>query len=491
MARTFRTRDPNFEPDIIVIGSGMAGLCTASLLSRYGNKVMVLEQHDEVPGGSMHSFKLGSEWVCSGWHYIGKLIGPTRLVWNELTDYQQMLHDPQEVFDTNHGVGSLTATNFEQKMMIKLSEFDRITKYCNFLVLVKLLWWPLAWCVWAIYVLFGFRREVCMPYGEWCKKVSGQSKEHEIWWTQRGDHGMKREETIAIVGGVICDHYCRGVSHVDGGITETVRRICERIKSRGGCVLIQAPVQEIVVDNGAVRGVRVHGQFIAAKQVVCSNVFTAANLLKPPPEEFRYALTCGPSAAHGCVFMSITGKRPSDLGLPSGNVWIDDKWFISHKESPTGTVVYIIWQSPYFPRGGDYESRKDRVTQEALNEICKIFPKLKECTQDTDSSTPATTEHYLASQLGCSYGLAMEKRRFGEYKMVRALSPETTVPGLFLTGQDVMFPGIIGAMMDGVLTAQVIAHPGWRGLFHNVVSDIAADAKARKSREEQEAKKDK
>ena len=41
--------------DSIIIGSGVGGLAAAICLSRAGQKVLILEQHD-VPGGWCHSF---------------------------------------------------------------------------------------------------------------------------------------------------------------------------------------------------------------------------------------------------------------------------------------------------------------------------------------------------------------------------------------------------------------------------------------------------
>lgn len=56
--------------DVIVIGSGMGGMTTATALSRLGHKVLLLEQAQSI-GGLTHAFtRNGSTWDV-GLHYCG------------------------------------------------------------------------------------------------------------------------------------------------------------------------------------------------------------------------------------------------------------------------------------------------------------------------------------------------------------------------------------------------------------------------------------
>jgi ribulose 1,5-bisphosphate synthetase/thiazole synthase len=45
------------EADVVIIGSGIAGLCCGSLLAKYGYKVHVCESHYHA-GGAAHAFEV-------------------------------------------------------------------------------------------------------------------------------------------------------------------------------------------------------------------------------------------------------------------------------------------------------------------------------------------------------------------------------------------------------------------------------------------------
>ena len=51
--------------DVVVVGSGIGGLCCGALLAHYGKKVCLLESHEHV-GGCAHGFKRGGYTLDSG-----------------------------------------------------------------------------------------------------------------------------------------------------------------------------------------------------------------------------------------------------------------------------------------------------------------------------------------------------------------------------------------------------------------------------------------
>ncbi|CAM9672144.1 unnamed protein product [Choristocarpus tenellus] len=56
---------PEDEADVVVIGSGISGLCAAALLATYGKKVIVCESHTQA-GGCAHGFERGGYKFDSG-----------------------------------------------------------------------------------------------------------------------------------------------------------------------------------------------------------------------------------------------------------------------------------------------------------------------------------------------------------------------------------------------------------------------------------------
>jgi all-trans-retinol 13,14-reductase len=71
--------------DVIIIGGGLGGLCSAVICAKEGKKVLVLEQHSK-PGGYLHSFYRNGFRFETGFHFVPELgrNGILEYYWNYL-----------------------------------------------------------------------------------------------------------------------------------------------------------------------------------------------------------------------------------------------------------------------------------------------------------------------------------------------------------------------------------------------------------------------
>ena len=75
-----------------------------------------------------------------------------------------------------------------------------------------------------------------------------------------------------------------------------------------------------------------------------------------------------------------------------------------------------------------------------------------------------TNKYYLAQPHGELYGLDHDMQRMNPWMTAR-LRPKTDIPGLYLTGQDILSCGFTGALYAGLLTAGAV-------LERNVFTDL-------------------
>lgn len=111
-----------------------------------------------------------------------------------------------------------------------------------------------------------------------------------------------------------------------------------------------------------------------------------------------------------------------------------------------------------------YRILKKKFRKILLEYIYKVYPKVKSHVRSSEEyfdeldgikyfmASPSTVKHYLNSVNGECYGMDATIDRFDD----RNLRPETSIKGLWLTGQDIVSLGFSGAMWSGVLTANCI-----------------------------------
>jgi all-trans-retinol 13,14-reductase len=122
-------------------------------------------------------------------------------------------------------------------------------------------------------------------------------------------------------------------------------------------------------------------------------------------------------------------------------------------------MVFAEWASVAdFAEGGaeerpaEWAALKQNVEATLMAFFTEKFPALAPLVVYRELGTPLATALFTRHEKGGFYGVETTPRRV----LSEALNPRTPVPGLFLTGQDVMTPGIAGALYGGMLGAAAI-----------------------------------
>ena len=95
------------SPRVVVIGAGIAGLCTAVYARKCGYQVEVIEQHDSA-GGLATSWRRGDYTfeTCLHWFTGAKPKGALNAQWREVFDVERLRFVYHEEFarvETEHG----------------------------------------------------------------------------------------------------------------------------------------------------------------------------------------------------------------------------------------------------------------------------------------------------------------------------------------------------------------------------------------------------
>jgi all-trans-retinol 13,14-reductase len=499
---------PNY--DAIVIGSGMGGLTTAALLSDLGKKVCVLEQH-YTAGGYTHSYeRAGYEWDV-GVHYIGEVGAPTRtrklfdylsggeLKWAPMDDEYDRFYIGDKVFNAVAG-----KKEFRENLVRQFpNEAEAIDRYIALLnrsgdALSAFGMGrgmpPLAAA--AISPWLAWKRRGAYRRTTW-EVLSQLTDDEDLIATlcgQWGDMGLPPKRSPFMAHAMIARHYLYGGYYPVGGSWRIADTIIPKIQAGGGEVFTYAKVNEIVVEDDRVAGVRMQdGHVIECDCVISSaGVNNTFNHLVPEDIASRKGYlhkleTVEPSMGHLGVYIGLQGTA-KEIGLPRTNSWIypshdydaavdrflDDPdapfpvvylSFPSAKDPdyenrhPGTSTIEIVAPAPYEwfdkwqdatwgKRGEDYEALKTRFGERLMDVLYEKVPQARGKVDYYEVSTPLSTNWFGGYQKGELYGLA----HTGERLEQDWLRPKTRIPGLWLTGQDILTCGVTGAMMAGLIT---------------------------------------
>ena len=520
VGKRYRSTRVDADYDVIVIGSGIGGLCSAALLSQMGKKVLVLEQH-YTAGGFTHAYEReGYEWDV-GVHYIGDMgrksqgrglfdyISGGQLKWAEMDPVYDRIILGDEHFDFVAG-----KENFKNSLKLQFPDdtvaidqyvdlVTTTTKYMAAVSQTKAMPRPLAKLM-SLSSKNKFPDYALDSSYNVLKGLTDNEKLIAVLCGQWGDHGCPPKESVFLMHALIAGHYFNGGFYPVGGASKIAETIIPQIQVSGGDVLTYADVQEIlIVDDRAVGVEMVDGHCLYADYII-SNAGVVNTFTKLLPaaisDKFGYrdrVQSLATSMSHGGMYIGLRGTA-DELQLPKTNLWIyldqhHDENVAALRKDPSAPLplVYVSFPSAKDPnfqrrhpgrstieivigpcdfeqyrqwadqtwgkRGDDYEALKADLSERMLAALYKQLPHLQGKIDYSEVSTPLSTSHFCRYKQGEAYGLAHTKARFEQ----GWLTPKTRVKGLYLTGQDLISCGVVGALMAGMVTAMSVV--GLRG----------------------------
>lgn len=345
--------------DVIIIGSGIGSLTTASILSKiFNKKVLVLEKHFKV-GGFTHTFKRKNYHWDVGVHYVGQMnkesqlrkvfdfISDEKVEWNKMPDIFEKFVYPDftfNVYSNEKKYKNDLVNQFPDEKENIIKYFNDINKASKLSTLyfmistfntkIKKILLPL---------LPTFSKFYKITTKEYMDNNFKDEKLKALLTSQWGDYGLLPSKSSFLIHAIIVSHYFEGGYYPQGGSQKISDSIIPVIEKSGGNVLINHGVKEIIVKDNTAIGVRVqHKQgnnieeleFYAPKIVSGAGAYTTYTKLlnEKYSKKFKQDLENlnSQGTPHINIFLGLK-ESPDKLGFKGENHWVYDSY--NHDES--------------------------------------------------------------------------------------------------------------------------------------------------------------
>ncbi|MCS7206046.1 MAG: NAD(P)/FAD-dependent oxidoreductase [Leptospiraceae bacterium] len=500
--------------DVIVIGSGIGGLTSASLLSKlFGKRVLVLEQHFK-PGGFTHIFKRKDwEWDV-GIHYIGQMDSdslPRKIIdfltdgnlqWNKMIEPFEEFVYPNFRFEV-HGKKEI----YQQTLMEAFpKEKDNISEYFNDIEKMNkwfgyhITWKSLPKPLDSLPSPLSFSKHALITTKEYLDYRFRDERLKNLLVSRWGNYGLPPSYSAFLIHALIDVHYLEGGWYPNGGASMIAKSILPSIKKNQGDVLLSHRVDKILIENQKAIGVEVsllQGDHVKEKKeffadMIISNVGAYNTYLRLLPKEkldvnLQKELQNIQSElkhflSHSTSMLSLyLGLKEIPHFTNGRNYWIyrdwdHDKNFHQRNELIHGKpqMIYVSFPSIKNPMSVsptaeiiapiDYElfekwktqawKNRDEDYQNLKNQIAHTL--INFANEFIPNFSDIVEYYELATPLSNEFfslhpkGIIYGLPCIPQRFKSKYLGPKSFLQNLFLTGADVGTPGFVGAMMGGL-----------------------------------------
>lgn len=454
------------EYDVVVIGSGLAGMTSANILGRAGHRVLLLEQHYKLgglatwfkrPGGhtfdiSLHGFPYGMLKSC-------------RRYWNE---------------EIASNIVQLKNIRFDNPMFSLMTTYNR-EDFTDLLA-----------------TRFAVPRETVSAFFDTARGMNFYDDQSmstrelfEKFFPGRQDivrllmepityaNGSTLEDPAITYGIVFSNFMAKGVFIYEGGTDDLVSKMQAEMTRNGVDTRIKCDVSKIIVDRKGVRGVVVNGREIKCRAVVSNSNLrsTIFNLVGQEHFDSKFveeaqavrlnnsstqvymAIKPGveiPESTGDLLFCSTAPEFRTDL-LLDRNITSRTFSFYYPRTRPDGKQRHAIvsstnahWSDWANLDEQAYAASKQELIETTLDALEKYVPNCREKIEWTEAATPKTFNHYTKHLSGASFGT-----KFEGLNVSRTLPQQ--ISGLYHAGSvGIIMSGWLGAINYGVIVSNEV-----------------------------------
>lgn len=478
------------KKNFLIMGSGISSLTLAVLLLKAGHQVKILEQH-YLPGGYLHCFKRFGFRFDTGAHYVGAL--GDGLPFQQILRYLGVYHAEDYVELSTDNVDTYYFDGWEysysvgyQENIRKLSEDfpsqkAAIQQYFD-LVHTSAHSFP------TYYFKEEYDQSLMLKFLEMTlddvlKNLGIDGKLAEVLRAPCVLHGVSPQDVAFGVHSILIDSIMVSSHGFRNGGEKLAQRFVDKIKELGGEVLLSHKVNKIDVENGLVTSVHCeNGSSFTADEYVAGIHpklvfdFIGQDKLKPA---FRARLNniveSAPFVGAYVILKNNVTINPLSnyYFMPNDirNAFREDQMTLDNQFGFCATPLRTYINEGKFPLSihascppsffdawagknkritdADYLAAKEKVFEPLFQRLDQRFEGFADAIVEKNFSSSLTNSRFNPSPNGSAYGFYHDQSITG----ARALGPRTHFANLYLTGQNSLFPGLLGATISGLRTS--------------------------------------